>query len=43
MSDCQWVASRVVLWSNRGMSYMCATMLVGLWCASVEHWDGGRR
>jgi hypothetical protein len=41
MSDCQRVASRVESWTNRGVSYVCATMSIGLWCVGVEHRGGG--
>jgi hypothetical protein len=43
MSGCQRVASQVKSWTNRGMSYVCATMYVGLWCVGVEHRNSGRR
>jgi hypothetical protein len=31
------VAPRVESWTERGVSYVCATMSVGLWCVCVEH------
>jgi hypothetical protein len=43
MSDCQRVAFSFELWTNWGVSYVCATMSIGLWCACVEHRDSGRR
>jgi hypothetical protein len=42
MNDCQRVASQDESSTDRGMSYVCASTSIDLWCAGVEHRYGGR-